>query len=59
MKTIHYDKQTNLTHFMDQFSIQRMEGIIEFEEQCTPTDKELVKSCQIVIQHLKAIWDIK
>jgi hypothetical protein len=59
MKTIHYDKHTSLTHFMDEFAIQRMEGIIEFEQQCTPTNKELVKTCQTVIKHLKGIWDIR
>lgn len=59
MKTISYDKHTSLTHFMDQFAIQRMEHIIEHEHSCTPTNENLVQSCETVIKHLKGIWDIK
>lgn len=59
MRTIKYDKGTSLTHFMDQFAIQRLEKVVEFESQCTPTNTKLIESCETVIKHLKAIWDIK
>ena len=44
---------------MDEFAIQRLQGTIEFEKQCTPKNKKLVESCEIVIKYLKGIWDIK
>lgn len=59
MKSIKYDNHTSLTHFMDEFAIQRLQSTIEFEKQCTPTNKKLVESCETVIKYLKGIWDIK
>lgn len=60
MDKIQYDhRETSLTHFMDQFTIQRLERIIQFENSCTPSNKELIQSSQVLIKHLKGIWDIK
>lgn len=59
MKYIPYDRETSLTHFMDEFAIQRLQSTIDFEKQCTPTNKKLVESCETVIKYLKGIWDIK
>ena len=56
---IEYDKNTSLCHFMDQFAIQRMERIIAFESQCTPQNDELIDACYVLIEHYKAVWDIK
>lgn len=55
--TIKYNhRETSLTHFMDQFTIQRLERIIYFEENSTPSNKELIESSQVLIKHLKSIW---
>ena len=57
---IEYDtRETSLSHFMDQFSIQRLEGIIYSESNCKPQNKELIESCEVLIKHIKSIWDIK
>jgi hypothetical protein len=56
---IEYGRETSLTHFMDQFTIQRLERSIVFEKGCTPRDDKLIKSMEMVIKHLKSIWDIK
>jgi hypothetical protein len=60
MDKIEYNhRETSLTHFMDQFTIQRLERIISFESQCTPSNKELIASSLVLIKHLKSIWDMK
>lgn len=56
---IEYDRETSLVHFMDQFTIQRLERIIYFESNCTPANEELIKASTVLIKHLKSVWDIK
>lgn len=56
---IEYDRETSLTHFMDQFTIQRLERVVEFESKCFPQNEELIEASKVVIDHLKAVWDIK
>lgn len=59
MNKIEYDTQTSLPHFMDQYTIQRMERIIYFESNCTPKNEELIQAAETIKNHLKSIWDIK
>ena len=59
MPSIPYNRETSLTHFMDEFAIQRLQSTVEFEKQCTPRNDKLIESCETVISHLKSIWDIK
>lgn len=59
MNTIEYEKETSLTNFMDQFTIQRLDRIIGFEQRCTPRNEKLIESCMVLIKHLRGIWDIK
>jgi hypothetical protein len=56
MNKIVYDNTTSLCHFMDQFIIQRLERIIYHEENCTPTNHELIEACITLIDHLHSIW---
>lgn len=56
---LEYDKDTSLCNLMDQYAIQRLQRIIDHEKNCTPTDVELVRSCNIVKQHLEEIWGIR
>lgn len=56
---IEYNEQTSLPHFMDQYTIQRMERIIYFESNCTPQDKKLIEAAEIIKNHLKAVWGIE
>lgn len=58
MNTIKYDKDTSLPHFMDQYTIQRLERIIYFESNCTPANEELIKASAVLIKHLKSVWGI-
>lgn len=46
MNKIEYDNQTSLPHFMDQYTIQRMERIIYFESNCTPKNEELIQAAE-------------
>lgn len=46
MNKIEYDNQTSLPHFMDQYTIQRMERIIYFESNCTPKNEELIQAAR-------------
>lgn len=59
MNYIEYDKETSLAHFMDQYTIQRMERIIKFEESCTPKNEELIIASKIIADHLRGIWGIE
>jgi hypothetical protein len=59
MNTIKYDNETSLPHFMDQYTIQRLERIVYFESNCTPQNTKLIESSKVLIEHLKAVWDIK
>ena len=59
MNKIEYDNQTSLVHFMDQFTIQRLERIIYFESNCTPQNTELIEASKVLISHLKSIWGRK
>jgi hypothetical protein len=59
MNKIEYDNQTSLTHFMDEFAINRLESTIYFEENCTPKNTKLIESCKVVVEHLKAVWGIE
>lgn len=44
---------------MDQYTIQRLERVVEFESKCFPQDEELIEASKVLIKHLKGIWDIK
>jgi hypothetical protein len=59
MNKIEYDNTTSLTHFMDLFTINRLERTIYFEENCTPQNTQLINSCKVVVEHLKAVWGIE
>lgn len=59
MNKIEYDNTTSLPHFMDQYTIQRMERIIHFESNCTPQNILLINAAEVIKAHLKSIWDIK
>ena len=56
---ITYDKQTSLPYFMDQYTINRLENIIEFENASIPKNKELIESCTVLINHLNSIHGFK
>lgn len=58
MNKIEYDKETSLARFMDQYAIQRLERIIEFENQCTPKNKKLIQASEVLLEHFKAVWGI-
>lgn len=59
MNTIKYDSETSLSNFMDQYTIQRLERIVYFESKCFPQNEELIEASKVLIEHLKAVWDIK
>lgn len=54
-----YDTETSLVHFMDQFTINRLERIIYFESNCSPQNKELIDASKVLIEHLKSIWGME
>jgi hypothetical protein len=56
MNKIKYDKDTSLTSFMDQYTVQRLERTIYFEKNCTPSNTELIDACEKVIKHIKSVW---
>ena len=56
MNQIKYDNETSLCSFMDQYTVQRLERIIAFEEQCTPSNTELIESSKVLIKHIKSVW---
>ena len=54
--TIEYDKETSLCSFMDQYTVQRLERILHFEKNCTPSNKELIEASEVLIKHIKSVW---
>lgn len=59
MWKVEYDKETSLGNFIDQLAINRLQRIIDFEQKCFPQDTKLIRACELLVNHIKSIWDIK